>query len=249
MFMHTHDWILWDEWKFVPSFTSFTHLLCFEQVHSYEVSSLEMNTLLHLCSLKTWRPMLKDSREGYTPTACMQFMCSSHQVQHATVCCSPFGCSQWLRWKWNSQRTIQWILPLSGLSDLASDSLQVGPTPTQPLSCQNYDLSCVTKLPHHPLSHIGHVTIGGSICMQMLTRSGWSPSNDIEVRPPTYMYKFVALFWFVAPTPTQSILIQVRAEIMSDSNARLDTNPERPYDEHEARDAFERMVRRYGWGR
>jgi len=62
--------------------------------------------------------------------------------------------------------------------------------------------------------------------MQMLTRSGWSPSNDIE-----------------------SILIQVRAEIMSDSNARLDTNPERPYDEHEARDAFERMVRRYGWGR
>ena len=28
---------------------------------------------------------------------------------------------------------------------------------------------------------VGHITIGGSICMQMLTRSGWSPSNDIEV--------------------------------------------------------------------
>jgi len=27
----------------------------------------------------------------------------------------------------------------------------------------------------------GHITIGGSICMQMLTRSGWTPSNDIEV--------------------------------------------------------------------
>jgi len=26
-----------------------------------------------------------------------------------------------------------------------------------------------------------HITVGGSICMQMLTRSGWSPSNDIEV--------------------------------------------------------------------
>jgi len=26
----------------------------------------------------------------------------------------------------------------------------------------------------------GHVTIGGSICMQLLTRSGWSPTNDIE---------------------------------------------------------------------
>ena len=31
------------------------------------------------------------------------------------------------------------------------------------------------------LSYTGHVTVGGSICMQMLTRSGWSPSNDIEV--------------------------------------------------------------------
>ena len=27
----------------------------------------------------------------------------------------------------------------------------------------------------------GHVTIGGSICMQVLTKSGWSPGNDIEV--------------------------------------------------------------------
>ena len=27
----------------------------------------------------------------------------------------------------------------------------------------------------------GHVTIGGSICMEMLTRSGWTPTNDIEV--------------------------------------------------------------------
>ena len=27
----------------------------------------------------------------------------------------------------------------------------------------------------------GHVTIGGSICMEMLTKSGWRPTNDIEV--------------------------------------------------------------------
>ena len=27
----------------------------------------------------------------------------------------------------------------------------------------------------------GHVTIGGSICMEMLTKSGWTPTNDIEV--------------------------------------------------------------------
>ena len=29
----------------------------------------------------------------------------------------------------------------------------------------------------------GHVTIGGSICMELLTRSGWKPTNDIEVGP------------------------------------------------------------------
>jgi len=27
----------------------------------------------------------------------------------------------------------------------------------------------------------GHITVGGSICLQVLTVSGWSPSNDIEV--------------------------------------------------------------------
>lgn len=72
----------------------------------------------------------------------------------------------------------------------------------------------------------GHVTIGGSICMQMLTRSGWSPSNDIE-----------------------SILVQVRAEIMSDPRARLESHSGREYSESEAKSAFERMVAKYGWNR
>ena len=26
----------------------------------------------------------------------------------------------------------------------------------------------------------GHVTLGGSICTQLLTRSGWSPFNTLE---------------------------------------------------------------------
>ncbi|WAR12627.1 U2QL1-like protein [Mya arenaria] len=60
---------------------------------------------------------------------------------------------------------------------------------------------------------------GGSICMQMLTRSGWTPSNDIEIR----------------------------SEIMSDKNTRLDSNPDRQYTETEAKDAFHRMVKRYQW--
>ncbi|XP_074645730.1 uncharacterized protein LOC141902004 [Tubulanus polymorphus] len=70
----------------------------------------------------------------------------------------------------------------------------------------------------------GHVTIGGSICMQMLTRSGWSPGNDIE-----------------------SILVQIRSEIISDGKARLDYSVDRPYDEAEAKQAFERMLQRYDW--
>lgn len=73
----------------------------------------------------------------------------------------------------------------------------------------------------------GHVTVGGSICMEMLTKSGWRPTNDIE-----------------------SILVQVRCEILSDPNASLDlTNPDRAYTEQEAREAFDRMVIRYGWNK
>ena len=50
-------------------------------------------------------------------------------------------------------------------------------------------------------------------------------------------------------TRQQSILIQVRAEIMSDKNAQLDVTPDREYSDFEAKDAFERMVRRYGWNK
>ncbi|XP_076437807.1 uncharacterized protein LOC143276986 [Babylonia areolata] len=71
----------------------------------------------------------------------------------------------------------------------------------------------------------GHVTIGGSICMQMLTKSGWQPTNDIE-----------------------SVLMHVRCEILSDPKAALDRLKWRvPYSEYEARNAFNRMVHRYGW--
>ena len=77
--------------------------------------------------------------------------------------------------------------------------------------------------------------------MQMLTRSGWSPSNDIEVKGVCCKFTSLSL--------SQSILIQVRAEIMSDPKARLDLYSCGDYSESEARQAFERMVRRYGWNR
>ena len=71
----------------------------------------------------------------------------------------------------------------------------------------------------------GHVTIGGSICTEALTRSGWLPSIAIE-----------------------NVIVQIRTEIVSDSRAQLDKRQaDRPYDEHEARAAFHRMCAKYGW--
>eukprot|EP00037_Helgoeca_nana_P007531 m.68542 g.68542 ORF g.68542 m.68542 type:complete len:256 (+) comp18326_c0_seq1:157-924(+) len=69
----------------------------------------------------------------------------------------------------------------------------------------------------------GHITIGGSICMQLLTTGGWSPANTIE-----------------------SVIVQVRTEILSDGEARLQ-DPDNEYTMRDARSAFDRMCRKYGW--
>jgi len=71
----------------------------------------------------------------------------------------------------------------------------------------------------------GHVTVGGSICMELLTNSGWNSTNDIE-----------------------SIIIQIRAE-MTGGGARLDQGMSNNYEysEHEAWDAFFRAASTHGW--
>mmetsp|Transcript_4348 Transcript_4348/g.6092 ORF Transcript_4348/g.6092 Transcript_4348/m.6092 type:complete len:339 (+) Transcript_4348:66-1082(+) len=71
----------------------------------------------------------------------------------------------------------------------------------------------------------GHVTLGGSICMELLTNSGWNSTNDIE-----------------------SILIQIRAELLA-GGARLDANMSTnfEYSEHEAWEAFYRAAGTHGW--
>jgi len=73
----------------------------------------------------------------------------------------------------------------------------------------------------------GHVTIGGSICMELLTTSGWAAVNDIE-----------------------SILIQIRSEIV-EGGAQLDptvfTGGGAEYSESEAWDAFYRAAKGHGW--
>ena len=71
----------------------------------------------------------------------------------------------------------------------------------------------------------GHVTLGGSICMELLTNSGWNSTNDIE-----------------------SILIQIRAE-MTSGGARLDAGMSGNYEysEQEAWEAFYRAASTHNW--
>jgi len=69
----------------------------------------------------------------------------------------------------------------------------------------------------------GHVTIGGSVCMELLTTSGWTPANDIE-----------------------SILIQIRSEMIA-GGARLDFANPSDYSEQEAKAAFVRVAQAHGW--
>lgn len=72
-------------------------------------------------------------------------------------------------------------------------------------------------------SMTGHVTIGGSICMELLTRAGWQSTNSIE-----------------------SVLIQIRAE-MTGGGARLETSSYGDYSERDAWDAFYRAAKTHGW--
>jgi len=69
----------------------------------------------------------------------------------------------------------------------------------------------------------GHVTIGGSICMEILTNKSWSPANTIE-----------------------AIIVSIRAQLVA-GGARLDTSNKHDYTEQEAKEAFDRMVRDHGW--
>ncbi|KAH3763979.1 ubiquitinconjugating enzyme subfamily protein [Pelomyxa schiedti] len=69
----------------------------------------------------------------------------------------------------------------------------------------------------------GHVTVGGSICMELLTNKGWSPENTIE-----------------------AVCMSIRSSFL-EGGARLDTHNRTDYTEREAKDAFDRLVREHGW--
>jgi ubiquitin-conjugating enzyme E2 Q len=70
----------------------------------------------------------------------------------------------------------------------------------------------------------GHITIGGSVCTELLTQSGWVPQTTIE-----------------------SVIVSIRVEMMA-GNGRLDVgNRQGDYTMAEAKDAFERMRKKHKW--
>eukprot|EP01006_Ploeotia_vitrea_P029288 TRINITY_DN61857_c0_g1_i1.p2 TRINITY_DN61857_c0_g1~~TRINITY_DN61857_c0_g1_i1.p2 ORF type:complete len:328 (+),score=49.66 TRINITY_DN61857_c0_g1_i1:46-984(+) len=71
--------------------------------------------------------------------------------------------------------------------------------------------------------HTGHVTIGGSVCMELLTKTGWTAVNSIE-----------------------SVLIQIRTEITL-GGGRIDFSNTSDYTEAEARAAFVRVANDHKW--
>ena len=71
--------------------------------------------------------------------------------------------------------------------------------------------------------HTGHVTVGGSICSEMLMSDGWKPDMN------------------------GSALLLALHSTLIEGKARLDFSNTRPYAFAEALEAFERVARDHGW--
>jgi len=69
----------------------------------------------------------------------------------------------------------------------------------------------------------GHITIGGSVCFEMLTSDGWQPQFTVE-----------------------SMLVSIRTNIVA-GGARIDFSNHTDFSEAEARTAFDRMMKAHGW--
>ena len=70
----------------------------------------------------------------------------------------------------------------------------------------------------------GHITVGGSLCMEMLTNQGWSPTFNIE-----------------------NVITQIKLAI-SDGGGEIDeSNYKRRYTMEEALEAFKRVLASHGW--
>jgi ubiquitin-conjugating enzyme E2 Q len=70
----------------------------------------------------------------------------------------------------------------------------------------------------------GHVVIGGAICMELLTNTGWSSVSSME-----------------------SVLMQIRLAIASEPYARLAPRAHRDYGAAEGAEGYIRACRTHGW--
>ena len=72
--------------------------------------------------------------------------------------------------------------------------------------------------------HSGHITVGGSLCMEMLTNQGWSPTFNVE-----------------------NVITQIKMAI-SDGGGEIDeANFNKRYSMDEALEAFKRVMAAHGW--
>lgn len=70
----------------------------------------------------------------------------------------------------------------------------------------------------------GHITAGGSICMEAISRSGWVPTTNME-----------------------SLITQIKL-VLADGDARIDeSHSSRKYGMAEAKEAFQRAMATHGW--
>lgn len=70
----------------------------------------------------------------------------------------------------------------------------------------------------------GHITSGGSICMELLTKSGWSPVYSIE-----------------------TLLVDIKSQIIEGGGQIDKTNYKHKYTKTEAKASFYRVATSYGW--
>lgn len=70
----------------------------------------------------------------------------------------------------------------------------------------------------------GHITVGGSLCMEMLTNQGWSPTFNVE-----------------------NMITQIKMAICDGEGEIDEVNYRRRYTMDEALDAFKRVLASHGW--
>jgi ubiquitin-protein ligase len=72
--------------------------------------------------------------------------------------------------------------------------------------------------------HSGHITVGGSLCMEMLTNQGWSPTFNVE-----------------------NVITQIKMAIADGGGEIDEVNYRRRYTMDEALEAFKRVMSAHGW--